>query len=808
MRRGPSYCVSQRRSVPSLFFTLTALLRATDKTAFANMIGRQRKILLGFLLFYSVLFIAFFFPALGPQGLLATDDGLKDLYPDFLRGFTLWAQNTGMGYPAASYPENTLWYPANWFFYTLTRWGWGDAWDFYVILTYAFIAFFFHLFLYELFGRHWPALVGALVFSMGSHTMVRSEHLTMLNGILWVPLGLWAVERYRKTLTLAPLAWLSLSLCLEIVSSKIQIGLYGSMAVGLYAFYRAFEPGNRARYVIGISSALVLSILMTCVHLFPVLEHDTYRRAFVSFLHTTENELRFGDLWNLVIPDVYFVLERVAYPNSLSPANIQESRIFFGTLPLFLVIYGLMESGRLSRKHKLFFLGFAVFFILGALGSSTPVAPFLFNAIPTFSSFRCLGRYLILAAIGIGVLAAAGADCLAEGKRPSRAFVAVAVALAFLVPLGFYLHVSAERVWWVLQHPILPRALGFFFVSGFIVVSLAGRFPRRSGASLGLMVLVAGLLVWDVGRFGRWFLRANEGIESAASRLDHIREMSINLRPLNSGWNRTSDLGEGILKTELAFLAGVHSPHYNRFSQGDVLNELYATTLLVEDIMANKRLSPLASLLAVEALVVSIGDQPEAARKIKAWTHVKDADGLRYFRNPVTPSRAWFVPSEDFASQQSRLVETGYSLPKLRAFFDDYARYLTAAPAVPIRRVELVSHRGASWEMRISPGPEGVLVFSERFHPGWNVKVDGNRSPLLKGYGALLAAKVPASAEPLEVTWRFLPASVLWGGGISLVAWLLCVLTIWKFGRVSVPQFSLSRPYLSPVGMNPAESRS
>src|SRR5215211_7067912 len=65
----------------------------------------------GILLFYSLLYAAFFSPVLLSNRLLAPGDGYVYYLPAFYSRSTLWTTLLQSGYPIASDPQAQSWYP-------------------------------------------------------------------------------------------------------------------------------------------------------------------------------------------------------------------------------------------------------------------------------------------------------------------------------------------------------------------------------------------------------------------------------------------------------------------------------------------------------------------------------------------------------------------------------------------------------------------------------------------------------------------------------------------------------------------------
>jgi hypothetical protein len=107
-------------------------------------------------------------------------------------------------------------------------------------------------------------------------------------------------------------------------------------------------------------------------------------------------------------------------------------------------------------------------------------------------------------------------------------------------------------------------------------------------------------------------------------------------------------------------------------------------------------------------------------------------------------------------------------------------------PSVPVGFGAVENCDGdVSWRERkperrlldVSTGQACLLVLGELYYPGWRATVDGQPVPVLQADGVLQA--VPLQPGTHEVTLAFRPASVQWGGILSLltiiaaIAWLV-----------------------------------
>jgi hypothetical protein len=91
----------------------------------------------------------------------------------------------------------------------------------------------------------------------------------------------------------------------------------------------------------------------------------------------------------------------------------------------------------------------------------------------------------------------------------------------------------------------------------------------------------------------------------------------------------------------------------------------------------------------------------------------------------------------------------------------------SAAASGPAGRVAIDERRSDYVRLSADMDREGYLVLLETFDPGWRVRVDGQRRPLLRANGAFRAVAVAAGAHRVEMTYR--PPAVIAGAWLTLV---------------------------------------
>jgi hypothetical protein len=159
----------------------------------------------------------------------------------------------------------------------------------------------------------------------------------------------------------------------------------------------------------------------------------------------------------------------------------------------------------------------------------------------------------------------------------------------------------------------------------------------------------------------------------------------------------------------------------------------------------------------------------------RAW----EAGGLRVLENPNALPRAYFAP-------RARVVaDPRETLQQLASRDHDPRRTVLLAsaprdgflgnPAPDNRRahVDIEVAHGESLEISVHSPADGFLVLSDQYFPGWTATVAGEPAEILRANLAFRAVHVPSGASRVE--FRYRPASLYWGVGVSVVTALALV---------------------------------
>jgi hypothetical protein len=80
-------------------------------------------------------------------------------------------------------------------------------------------------------------------------------------------------------------------------------------------------------------------------------------------------------------------------------------------------------------------------------------------------------------------------------------------------------------------------------------------------------------------------------------------------------------------------------------------------------------------------------------------------------------------------------------------------------------------------EMSVSTGENALLTLPIADYPGWRATVDGKRVDIIDTYAGLIGIPIRAG-ENQKVTLRFVPTSLIVGGAISALAWVIVIVYV------------------------------
>ncbi len=640
----------------------------------------------------------------------------------------LWWPDQFCGYYIHGEGQGGMLHPLHWLLYRFLPLDWAFNLEFvsaYLIAYGGMIA------LLRRWSLPWhAALFGANCFAFSGFTLIHFMHLQAIAIIGHLPWMLLAADvllnsedsrAFRK-------AWVALAL---LAASQLLLGypqyvLFTLLSLGLYVLVHLRTAGVVRRIVL-LALALLVGLFIAGVQIVP-----TFDVLQTALRQDNADAWRSGSMHPLNLlqwTGPYWFENRLGYG---VPAH--EYGLYTGTAPLLLALWFVCQR-RGPQRGLVIPLGVQVMLALVlALGEYGGLYALLAK-VPVIGSFRCSARHIVLIHFSLAAMAAFAAARLTQqrdaGKRGVLSItIAVAVGWAALAAVlvlravgpAEFSEVFTRDIRWLLAGPLLMS----------LVAALLFYTTRRPALGLGALMVVAML---DIGFYALPFVRNHTPQSSSLSALESViaRELPADFDPSQSQDFRAHG------NWRVARLTQVGLPNYMGY----------------------------------------VGLPP-------AWELDPNADvtkrlaGVRWEKRPLHAA-AWTV--HDDALPRARFVsESMVGDPAIV----NSGRIDIARVAITERPLALeAGEPGTVTWTRDEPGDVAfstytattqLLIFAERYHPGWRAEVDGSTVSLERVYGDFMGCVVPAGDH--AVTFEFAPSSLRFGGGLS-VAGLLSLAAGW-----------------------------
>ncbi len=473
--------------------------------------------------------------------------------------------------------------------------------------------------------------------------------------------------------------------------------------------------------------------------------------------------------------------------------------LYLGLTALPLVLVGL---GHPRRRLAGLFAGIGVFAVLVALGRHAPFYGALTALLPPLKILRYPVKALFLVAFSWAGLAGLGVDVwLGSGPRKRQRWavllLGLGVALALLV--AFLPRADAEwaRPWLEPApeaHQSLMRLLTHHLGLAAAALALAGLAAWRdnprlrqaavvligSAAVLDLVVLVAPLNPTAPPAFYAYrpavFRAAMAGPPARCYVYNYVAVVGKSQEHLGRATPITPGRGTG--PSSLVGALALRSYMFPATAATWGLRygfDVDMTGLAPREVIRLHHLLWATEGTPAQLRLLQLGGVSQVVT-----FHDARSDGLEpagEFNEPLTdPVRLWRVPEP-----LPRMLVVGGervadSVEALGLFADgaaDPRREVVLEAGAPVEApagfqgtAQVLEERPGFLKVEARASHPGHLVILDAHAPGWTARLDGRPVPVLRANGVFRAILLPPGRHTVEC--RYLPASLLWGGGVSL----------------------------------------
>ena len=681
----------------------------------------------------------------------------------------LWNSYNGAGAPLLANYQSALLYPFHWpgLFLPLAWW---------MSVTVVLHLFIGGAGLWALGGRLGMSVPGqnlaALSFGLTGYLVARAFSYPTVTAAVWLPSMLWAALGILTQGRRRDVGWLALVTGLQLLTGHAQSAWYSLLLTAAFCgwWVLTHRPVQRLRLA-QVVGALALGGGIATAQLLPTAEllSQSQRSGGVDFTFAMNFSYSLPRTLNFLAPNVFGTPADGTY---LAKGAYFEDAVYIGFIPLMAALAAILTWawGKLRRKARPALFATVPFWLLVlivayvfALGDHSPVFPFLYRYVPTFSLFQAPVRWHLWSVLALSVLAGIGMSAWGSGHWllfATRLATAAGIGAVVLALLGSRL-----------LPPEVAQAEGFAVLT-------------RAVISVGILGALAGFLT----------LRQPETPESRWYPLWEMAVLLIvsgDLIAANYGLNPTVS-ADFYARREPA--TSVPRPYWPKEIENSISFDRY---MPFEDYPEAKnqaeafRTSGLANLNLIDRYAVlnnfdplQVGGMADYVQRIEAHPehralllHAAGSGGVYDEAGVVqpleqTPLRAWWVASACWVADQpaldAALLDANWN-PERQVFLrgtGDCPPPIESA-AVPATVNDAPNHT----RVDVNAPADGWLVLADTFYPGWVASKDGEPATIERANGAFRAVAVQAGAQTIRFDYR--PWWPLPGIVISVISGLI-----------------------------------
>ncbi|HPH94785.1 MAG TPA: hypothetical protein PKW33_01870 [Anaerolineaceae bacterium] len=697
----------------------------------------------------------------------------------------LWNPLVGLGAPLAANYQSALFYPPNWipFLFEVaggTGWmAWSNTW---LVIFHLILAGMGMVVLGRRMGLSpLGQMVMALAFELSGYLVTRAGFFSINATVAWMPWLLaygWDVVREEKG-SYGPFIRLTACMALMLLAGHAQTAAYALVLMGAWVLFQ-----GRGKGVFRIAAAGAAAVLTAMVQLWPTYEYlqQSQRSDAVDFAFAVNYSFHPMRFLTLLAPNLFGSPAAGSY--LLKADNYWEGAIYVGLLPLLLGVIFLVVVLRRRPKStclvcflvEVWLVSFAL-----ALGSNTPIFPFLYHTVPGFDMFQAPTRFSLWGVWAMAVMGGLAVDALHRPVKKALFWTRLATMGGFALTVGagagwLILGAKAELVLGVAWAGLMALGVGLL-----MLFKPEGEAGEKAIPARLWPWLVSGLLMLDLIS-ASWGFHMGTAVEVYAWKPGGSAERI---------WMETET--ERFLKFDRFF-------EFTNFKSNPDMTKMRAACLpnicMLDGVSLVNNFDPLVPGRMAKWMALLETGQPATRRRMLEMMAVNTIAILEPGGEVI---RAEFEEREKIA--WADCIE---GVPDEASAWEKISAYLNEPESMPGNIALLEGYdgpkhcepgsKGETTLIRAVPGEEsyqvsnskpGWLVIANSWYPGWEAWLDGHKVELYRANYVEMAVEIKDSGNhSLVLTYK--PLSVYGGAAISLftIAGLMCLGIFSGYGRI------------------------
>ncbi|MCA1293918.1 YfhO family protein [Paenibacillus sp. alder61] len=359
-----------------------------------NKITSKGTNLLVFLFFLGVVLIVYMGTI--KNSLLVNGDGItyfisKFFLVDSLKSgeLPLWNPFVSIGNPFLADIQQTVFSPFNLLFLFFSP---ITGFNVYHVLQLTFAGFFMYLYINELFQKKYiGVLVGFIFLFSGMLGGNRIEHTTIITTIIFFPLILFLLERFKRTAKDSYLIFLSVVMAFHFLSGFTQIVIYYNLVFLVYFFYVCkslkYSLGQTLKKMVKWLSPYILLCGVQLVPTMQLMMQSGRNDVSYDFFSVLSYDLRI--LMMMIFPNVYLNKFESFGEYASSGMDIE---IYLGIIPFIYLLYSLVYYFKDTFVRLI--AGIMIGSFIYGMAPHIPILGKIIHSLPILGSFRVSARIL------------------------------------------------------------------------------------------------------------------------------------------------------------------------------------------------------------------------------------------------------------------------------------------------------------------------------------------------------------------------------------------------------------------------------